>query len=75
MVILVQDLSVLLFIEHLNIVKNPENLMDVPWVVQVAPKPAIRPGKIPLEKGYSQMDWLRLSRTSSDMAGDTFIIS
>ncbi|BDA44056.1 Cytochrome b5 reductase 4 [Coccomyxa sp. Obi] len=42
---------------------------SVPAPVQVAPKPATRPGKIPLEKGYSQMDWLRLSRTSSDLAG------
>ncbi|EIE25832.1 cytochrome b5, partial [Coccomyxa subellipsoidea C-169] len=33
------------------------------------PKPAGRPGKIPLEKGYSQMDWLRLSRGSQDLAG------
>jgi len=28
-----------------------------------------RPGKIPLEKGYSQMDWMRLQQTSKDLAG------
>ena len=28
-----------------------------------------RPGKVPLEKGYSQMDWLRLCRTHPDLAG------
>ncbi len=27
-----------------------------------------RPGKVPLEKGYSQLDWMRLSRTG-DMSG------
>ena len=27
-----------------------------------------RPGKVPLEKGYSQLDWMRLSR-SGDMSG------
>eukprot|EP00246_Nothoceros_aenigmaticus_P014094 TRINITY_DN5192_c0_g1_i3.p1 TRINITY_DN5192_c0_g1~~TRINITY_DN5192_c0_g1_i3.p1 ORF type:complete len:143 (-),score=22.64 TRINITY_DN5192_c0_g1_i3:335-763(-) len=32
------------------------------------PKPKIR-AKIPLEKGYSQMDWLKLTQTKSDLAG------
>lgn len=32
-------------------------------------KPDVRPGKIPLEKGYSQMDWMRLTRTHPDLAG------
>ncbi len=27
-----------------------------------------RPGKVPLEKGYSQLDWMRLSR-NEDMSG------
>eukprot|EP01024_Parvocaulis_polyphysoides_P013108 TRINITY_DN15055_c0_g2_i1.p2 TRINITY_DN15055_c0_g2~~TRINITY_DN15055_c0_g2_i1.p2 ORF type:complete len:184 (-),score=23.49 TRINITY_DN15055_c0_g2_i1:507-1058(-) len=31
--------------------------------------PAPRQGKIPLEKGYSQMDWMRLTRTQKDLAG------
>lgn len=38
-------------------------------LLQLAPKVATRPGKIPLEKGYSQMDWLRLSKTL-DLAGE-----
>lgn len=32
-------------------------------------KPDVRPGKIPLEKGYSQMDWMRLTNTHPDLAG------
>ena len=35
---------------------------------QVSSVPA-RPGKVPLEKGYSQMDWLRRCKTE-DMSGD-----
>lgn len=27
------------------------------------------PGKVPLEKGYSQMEWMRLTKTHSDLAG------
>eukprot|EP01026_Neomeris_dumetosa_P070789 TRINITY_DN70975_c0_g1_i1.p1 TRINITY_DN70975_c0_g1~~TRINITY_DN70975_c0_g1_i1.p1 ORF type:complete len:132 (+),score=17.62 TRINITY_DN70975_c0_g1_i1:83-478(+) len=38
-----------------------------PQLVQFA-QPA-KPGKIPLEKGYSQMDWMRLTRTQNDLAG------
>ncbi len=30
---------------------------------------AQRPGKVPLEKGYSQMDWMRTMRTHPDLAG------
>lgn len=31
-------------------------------------KPATRT-KVPFEKGYSQMDWLKLTRTHPDLAG------
>ena len=31
-------------------------------------KPAVRK-KVPFEKGYSQMDWLKLTRTHPDLAG------
>lgn len=31
-------------------------------------KPAVR-AKVPFEKGYSQMDWLKLTRTDPDLAG------
>lgn len=41
----------------------------LPLPVQIASRPVSRPGKVPLEKGYSQMDWLRLSRSSPDLAG------
>jgi hypothetical protein len=34
----------------------------------VARKPAPR-AKVPFEKGYSQMDWLKLTRTHPDLAG------
>jgi hypothetical protein len=34
----------------------------------VAKKPAPR-AKVPFEKGYSQMDWLKLTRTRPDLAG------
>lgn len=35
--------------------------------VQAKGLPA-RPGKVPLEKGYSQLDWMRVSK-NEDMAG------
>eukprot|EP01025_Chloroclados_australasicus_P046690 TRINITY_DN5153_c0_g1_i3.p2 TRINITY_DN5153_c0_g1~~TRINITY_DN5153_c0_g1_i3.p2 ORF type:complete len:184 (+),score=22.36 TRINITY_DN5153_c0_g1_i3:163-714(+) len=35
----------------------------------IQPPKAPRQGKIPLEKGYSQMDWMRLTRTNNDLAG------
>ena len=31
-------------------------------------KPAVR-AKVPFEKGHSQMDWLKLTRTHPDLAG------
>ena len=31
-------------------------------------KPVAR-AKVPFEKGYSQMDWLKLTRTHPDLAG------
>ncbi|GAA0151797.1 reductase [Lithospermum erythrorhizon] len=34
-----------------------------------AMKKPVRRAKIPLEKGYSQMDWLKLTRTHPDLAG------
>ena len=34
------------------------------------PPPARRPGKVPLEKGYSQMDWMRVQRSERDLAGE-----
>ncbi|KAF3437932.1 hypothetical protein FNV43_RR20688 [Rhamnella rubrinervis] len=38
--------------------------------VKTAVKPAPRPrAKVPFEKGYSQMDWLKLTRTHPDLAG------
>ncbi|WOK92588.1 cytochrome b5 domain-containing protein RLF isoform X1 [Canna indica] len=33
-----------------------------------AKKPVVR-AKVPFEKGYSQMDWLKLTRTDPDLAG------
>lgn len=36
----------------------------------LAKKPAAR-AKVPFEKGYSQMDWLKLTRTDPDLAGDS----
>lgn len=40
-------------------------------------KPTVR-AKVPFEKGYSQMDWLKLTRTHPDLAGshtEFFVIS
>ena len=42
-------------------------LTAMPCNAQVSSVPA-RPGKVPLEKGYSQMDWLRRCKTE-DMSG------
>lgn len=36
--------------------------------IPVAKKPAAR-AKVPFEKGYSQVDWLKLTRTHPDLAG------
>jgi len=38
----------------------------------VARKPAPR-AKVPFEKGYSQMDWLKLTRTHPDLAGTGWV--
>lgn len=32
-------------------------------------KPAASRSKVPFEKGYSQVDWLKLTRTHPDLAG------
>lgn len=37
----------------------------------IAKKPVVR-AKVPFEKGYSQMDWLKLTRTHPDLAGISF---
>lgn len=36
--------------------------------LEVVRKPVQR-AKVPFEKGYSQMDWLKLTRTHPDLAG------
>ena len=41
--------------------------MNALSTAQAKTEPA-RPGKVPLEKGYSQLDWMRLSRTQ-DLSG------
>lgn len=38
-----------------------------------ARKPAPR-AKVPFEKGYSQMDWLKLTRTHPDLAGTAYLM-
>lgn len=38
----------------------------------VAKKPIPR-AKVPFEKGYSQMDWLKLTRTHPDLAGTLYL--
>jgi cytochrome-b5 reductase len=35
----------------------------------IEPAKAVRPGKVPFEKGFSQMDWIRMSRASKDLSG------
>lgn len=37
-------------------------------------KPAAR-AKVPFEKGYSQMDWLKLTRNHPDLAGNSSIFT
>ena len=36
------------------------------------PPPKKRPGKVMLGKGYSQLDWMRLQKSSADLAGTHF---
>uniref|UniRef100_A0A0D9WX09 Cytochrome b5 heme-binding domain-containing protein n=1 Tax=Leersia perrieri TaxID=77586 RepID=A0A0D9WX09_9ORYZ len=43
----------------------PSNLSSQP---KPSKKPVVR-AKVPFEKGYSQMDWLKLTRTHPDLAG------
>ena len=35
--------------------------------------PKKRPGKVALEKGHSQLDWMRLQRSGKDLAGKTCV--
>lgn len=37
-------------------------------------KPAAR-AKVPFEKGYSQMDWLKLTQTHPDLAGKLLLVT
>jgi len=37
-------------------------------------KPTVR-AKVPFEKGYSQMDWLKLTRTHPDLAGTVILLT
>jgi hypothetical protein len=37
-------------------------------------KPTVR-AKVPFEKGYSQMDWLKLTRTHPDLAGIVILLT
>ncbi|KAL2926114.1 Cytochrome b5 domain-containing protein RLF [Bienertia sinuspersici] len=49
--------------------KQTGNSLKVPAEQKpVTKKPAAR-AKVPFEKGYSQMDWLKLTRTHPDLAG------
>lgn len=47
---------------------SPSLSRATPPEIMPPPKPKIR-AKIPLEKGYSQMDWLKLTQTKADLAG------
>lgn len=49
-------------------VKNPQELNVG------GKKPAAR-AKVPFEKGYSQMDWLKLTRNHPDLAGNSYIFT
>lgn len=40
--------------------------------IKPARKPVVR-AKVPYEKGYSQMDWLKLTRTHPDLAGKNLL--
>ncbi|MED6119308.1 hypothetical protein PIB30_010548 [Stylosanthes scabra] len=50
----------------LNDAKN--SIQKSPELKSPVAKPAAR-AKVPFEKGYSQMDWLKLTRTHPDLAG------
>lgn len=41
--------------------------------IKPARKSAAR-AKVPFEKGYSQMDWLKLTRTHPDLAGKNLLV-
>ena len=64
---------------HLNQVSPKENTVgsltftvtdSSSEMILKARKPITRT-KVPFEKGYSQMDWLKLTRTHPDLAGNT----
>ena len=47
------------------------------WSIQAKPMEPPAPkkkGKIPLEKGYSQMDWMRLQQSRQDLSGENLFI-
>ncbi|KAI0496854.1 hypothetical protein KFK09_023178 [Dendrobium nobile] len=47
---------------------NRDSLDGLKLQIPARIKPAVR-AKVPFEKGYSQMDWLKLTRTHPDLAG------
>jgi len=52
-----------------SITSKDNNLSSkLPEEKNSAKKPTVR-AKVPFEKGYSQMDWLKLTRTHPDLAG------
>jgi len=48
--------------------KDNKLLTKLPEEKNSTKKPKVR-AKVPFEKGYSQMDWLKLTRTHPDLAG------
>lgn len=51
-----------------NVIDTSNKAKGVPEQKTPVKKSAPR-AKVPFEKGYSQMDWLKLTRTHSDLAG------
>ena len=39
------------------------------WCLQMAPPPSRARQKLPMEKGYSQMDWMRLAKSNPRLGG------
>lgn len=51
-----------------------ESVVEAEDPITAARQP-IKRSKVPFEKGYSQMDWLKLTRTHPDLAGIFLIFS
>lgn len=52
-----------------NVIDASSSSSDAKTSVKVPARKPVSRTKVPFEKGYSQVDWLRLTQTHPDLAG------